>query len=90
MAIIIEQVVIWLIIAVVVGCIGELFAGRHTVDGLLGATILGLLSILLLIGVLHFHIEGEPFFSNVPLISTILAAAVLVTVWSGFVYEEES
>ena len=86
MAISIAQIIIWVVIAVVIGCIGELFAGRHTIYGIIGAVTLGLLAILLVIGVLHFHIDGEPSLSHVPLISSMLAAAIFVTLWSGFVY----
>src|SRR6266436_5527399 len=37
-------------------------------------------------GVLHWHIDGEPYLNGVPLITSILAAAVLVALWSAFAY----
>src|SRR5947209_627981 len=78
--------IIWILIAALVGVVGELLARRRAPDGLLGAIILGLLAIFLIVGVFHFHIAGEPSLAGVPLISSILAAAILVAIWSGFAY----
>lgn len=82
----ISQVVIWLLMSIIVGCAGELIAGRHALDGFMGAIFLALLAILLVDGIFHFQVVGEPHYFNVPLISTLFAAAVLVTVWSGYLY----
>jgi len=80
------QVLIWIVIAAVVGVVGELIARRRAPDGIIGAILVGLLAIFLIVGVFHFHITGEPFWGGVPLISTIIVAALLVAVWSGFAY----
>ncbi len=48
--------------------------------------MLGLLAIFLIVGVFHFHIVGEPTLEGVPLISTIIAAAILVALWSSIAY----
>jgi uncharacterized membrane protein YeaQ/YmgE (transglycosylase-associated protein family) len=77
---------IWLIIAVLVGVVGELIARRRAPDGIIGAAILGFLAIFLIVGVFHFSIAGEPTIDGVPLISSIVVAAVLVVIWSGFAY----
>ncbi len=58
MSITLTQLIIWVIIAALVGFVGEL----------------------------HFHIAGEPSLGGVPLISSIIAAAILVAIWSGFAY----
>lgn len=34
----------------------------------------------------HFQITGEPKWENVPLISSIIVAALLVAIWSAFAY----
>ncbi|HLX58380.1 MAG TPA: GlsB/YeaQ/YmgE family stress response membrane protein [Ktedonobacteraceae bacterium] len=78
--------IIWIIVAALVGIIGELLAGRRVPDGLLGAIIIGFLAIFLVVGVLGFHISGEPFLAGVPLISSIIVAAILVFIWSAFAY----
>ena len=80
------QLIIWIIIAAIVGVIGELIAGRRAPDGILGAIIVGFLAIFLIVGVLHFHIGDEPLLNGVPLISSVIVAAILVFLWSRFAY----
>jgi len=80
------QLIIWIIIAAIVGFIGELIAGRRAPDGILGAIIVGFLAIFLIVGVLHFHIGDEPLLNGVPLISSVIVAAILVFLWSRFAY----
>jgi uncharacterized membrane protein YeaQ/YmgE (transglycosylase-associated protein family) len=86
MTITLTTLLIWLLIAAIVGVIGELIAQRRAPGGIIGAIVLGFLAIFLLVGVLHLHIPGEPFWYGVPLISSILVAAILVAIWSGFAY----
>ncbi len=86
MNITLTTLVIWLIIAALVGFVGELIAHRHTPDGIIGATVVGLIAIFLIVGVFHFSIVGEPRLNGVPLISSIITAALLVILWSGFAY----
>jgi len=86
MVITLGDLIIWLIIAALVGFIGELLARRRTPFGIVGAIILGFIAIFLVVGVLHWHIIGEPYLNGVPLITSILAAAVLVAIWSAFAY----
>lgn len=86
MVITLTELVIWLLIAALVGIVGELIARRRAPDGLLGAIILGFIAIFLIVGVFHFSIAGEPFLYGVPLISSIIAAAILVAIWSGIAY----
>jgi len=80
------QVLIWIVIATLVGVVGELLAHRRAPDGIVGAILVGLLAIFLVVGVFHFHITGEPSLGDVPLISTIIVAALIVAIWSGFAY----
>src|SRR5260370_26435074 len=86
MSIRLTQLIIWIIMAALVGVIGEFIARRRAPDGIIGAIILGLLAIFLIVGVFHFHIVGEPSLSGVPLLSSIIAAAILVAIWSAFAY----
>src|SRR5579859_3367689 len=80
------QVLIWIVIAALVGVVGELLARRRAPDGIIGAILVGLLAIFLIVGVFHFRITGEPLLGGVPLISSIIVAALLVGLWSGFAY----
>ncbi|HEY7124255.1 MAG TPA: transglycosylase [Ktedonobacterales bacterium] len=86
MSVTIAQLLIWALIAAIVGIVGELLAGRRGPAGIVGAILLGWLAIFLIVGVFHFHIVGEPVWQGVPLISSILAAAVLAGIYSALVY----
>ena len=77
------QFIVWLIVAAVVGFIGELIAGRRAPDGFLGAIMVGLFAIFLIVGFFHFSIQGEPKLEGVPIISTLIAAAMVVALWSS-------
>jgi uncharacterized membrane protein YeaQ/YmgE (transglycosylase-associated protein family) len=77
------QLIVWIIIAAIIGVLGEFIAGRRAPAGILGAVMIGLLAIFLIVGFFHFHITGEPTLEGVPLISAIIAAIMLVIVWSS-------
>lgn len=86
MTLTLTSLLIWLLIAALVGIIGELLARRRAPDGIIGAIVVGFIAIFLIVGVFHFHIVGEPTVYGVPLISSIIAAAILVLIWSAFAY----
>jgi uncharacterized membrane protein YeaQ/YmgE (transglycosylase-associated protein family) len=86
MSITLTELIIWLIIAAIVGFLGEALAHRRGPGGILGAMLVGFLAIFLVVGVFHFHISGEPFLDGVPLLSSILVALVLVLLWSFVAY----
>jgi uncharacterized membrane protein YeaQ/YmgE (transglycosylase-associated protein family) len=86
MSITFAQLIIWVIIAAIVGFLGELIAGRRAPAGILGAIMVGLFAIFLIVGFFHFSIVGEPTVNGVPIISTIIAAVVLVVIWSSLAY----
>jgi uncharacterized membrane protein YeaQ/YmgE (transglycosylase-associated protein family) len=86
MVITLGNLIIWLIIAALVGIVGKLIARRRTPFGLVGAIILGFIAIFLVVGVFHVHIIGEPTINGVPLLTSIIAAAILVFIWSAFAY----
>ncbi len=86
MTLTLTSLIIWILIAALVGFVGELIARRRAPDGIIGAIIVGFLAILLVVGILHLHIVGEPVLYGVPLITSIIAAAILVFIWSRFAY----
>lgn len=86
MTITLTQLLLWLIIAAIIGLLGEVIARRRAPDGIIGAIILGFIAILLVNGILHISIKGEPVIDGVPIITSIIAAALLVFVWSAFAY----
>ena len=73
MVITLGDLIIWLIIAALVGFVGELLARRRTPFGIVGAIVVGFIAILLVVGVFGLHIAGEPTLNVVPLITSILA-----------------
>ncbi|HET8841204.1 MAG TPA: GlsB/YeaQ/YmgE family stress response membrane protein [Ktedonobacteraceae bacterium] len=90
MTITIGSLIVMIIIAAVVGVIGEMLARRRSSFGIGGAIILGFIAIFLVTAVLHWHIVGEPILNGVPLITSILAAAVLIALWSALAYRRVS
>lgn len=84
------EFIVMVILAALVGIIGEALARRHAPMGCVGATILGFIAIFLVNEVLHLHIIGEPSLDGVPLITSIIAAAILVAIWSAFAYHRVS
>ncbi len=80
------QFIIWLIIAAIIGFLGELIAGRRAPAGILGSIMVGLFAIFLIVGFFHFSIKGEPTLEGVPIISTIIASAMIVAFWSSVSY----
>ncbi len=82
MTITLIQLLIWIVIAAIVGIAGELIAGRRGPHGFIGATLLGWLAIFLIVGVFHFHIIGEPVWQGVPILSSIIAAVLLAALYS--------
>ncbi len=86
MVITLGDVIVWLIIAALVGFVGELLARRRTPFGIVGAIMVGFIAIFLVVGVLHWHIIGEPYLNGVAVITSILAAAVVVLLWNAFAY----
>jgi uncharacterized membrane protein YeaQ/YmgE (transglycosylase-associated protein family) len=83
MTVTLTQFVIWLIIAALIGIIAEFIAGRRAPAGIFGAIMVGLFAIFLIVGFFRFHIAGEPLVNGVPIVSAIIAAIVLVIIWSS-------
>ncbi len=90
MTITLGSLLIMLIIAALIGVLGEMLARRRAPMGIVGAIILGFIAIFLVTGVLHWSIQGEPYLNGVPVITSILAAAVLIAIWSAFAYRRVS
>lgn len=86
MTITLGSLFIMLLISAIIGVVGEMLARRRAPFGIVGAIILGFIAIFLVTAVLHWHISGEPFLNGVPVITAIIAAAVLVALWSAFAY----
>ena len=86
MVITLGALIVWLLIAALVGFVGELLAHRRAPFGIIGAIILGFIAIFLVVGVLGIHFVGEPTLNHVPLITSISVAAIVVAIWSAYGY----
>lgn len=80
------EFMVMVIIAALVGVIGEVLARRRKPFGFIGAAVLGFIAIFLVTNVLHWHLADEPYLDGVPLITSVIAAAILVALWSAFAY----
>ncbi|GER86842.1 hypothetical protein KDW_10040 [Dictyobacter vulcani] len=80
------DLLIWLIIALVGAFIGEAIARRRTRDGLLGATIIGFIGMLIVVGFLGLHISNDYYIGGAPLLTSLIVAAICVALWSGLAY----
>ena len=86
MVITIGALIVWILIAALIGFLGELLAHRRAPFGIIGAIILGFIAIFLVVGVLGIHIAGDPRLNGVPLFTSIIVAAIIVAIWSAFAY----
>jgi len=86
MTITLSALIIWLLIAALIGFVGELLARRRAPFGIIGAIVLGFIAILLVVGVLGVHFAGDPTLNGVPLFTSILVAAIVVLLWSAFAH----
>ena len=80
------QFIILLLIAAVIGLIAEFLTGRRAPAGFLGSIMVGLFAIFLIVGYFKFQIDGEPTLEHVPIISTIIAAIMVVVIWTSLSY----
>ncbi len=58
MVITFSALIIWILIAALIGFLGELLARRRAPFGIVGAIILGFIAIFLVVGVLGIHFAG--------------------------------
>ena len=81
-----QNLLIWLLIALVGGFLGETLAHRRAPDGIIGATIIGFIAMLLIVGLLGIHISNDVWIGGAPLITSLIVAAIFVALWSGLAY----
>ncbi|HEV2660325.1 MAG TPA: GlsB/YeaQ/YmgE family stress response membrane protein [Ktedonobacteraceae bacterium] len=86
MTITLPHLLVWLLIALIAGFLGELIARRRAPAGIIGATVIGFIAIFLIVGVLGLHIAGDPLVAGVPFFTSVIVAAILVAIWSSFAY----
>jgi uncharacterized membrane protein YeaQ/YmgE (transglycosylase-associated protein family) len=73
--------IVYLVIAAIVGLVAEFLVGWRLPFGFIGAIIAALLGMWLLTNVIHLTISGDYVFYGVPLIRALLGAVILVALW---------
>src|SRR5256885_12427511 len=72
--------IIYLIVAAIVGLVAEFIIGWRLPFGFVGAIIAALVGIWLLTNVINVVIPGDPTIYGVPIIKALLGAIILVAV----------
>lgn len=78
--------IIWLIIALIGAFIGELIARRRARDGIIGATVIGFIGMVIVVGLLGIHFTNDKWIAGAPIFTSLLVAAICVALWSGLAY----
>jgi uncharacterized membrane protein YeaQ/YmgE (transglycosylase-associated protein family) len=73
--------IVYLVIAAIVGLIAEFLVGWRLPFGFIGAIIAALLGIWLLTNVINLTIAGDPVIYGVPIIKALIGAIILVALW---------
>lgn len=77
------NVIMYLVIAMIVGVIAEFIVGWRVPFGIVGAIIAGIVGVWLMTRVLNVQIDGlnDPMLYGVPLIHGLIGAMILVAIW---------
>ncbi|MGB8345383.1 MAG: hypothetical protein WCD86_10895 [Ktedonobacteraceae bacterium] len=73
--------IVYLIIAAIIGLIAEFLVGWRLPFGIIGAIIAALVGIWLVTNVIQISISGDPVIDGVPIITSLIGAIILVAVW---------
>ena len=75
------QLIVYILVALLAGLLAERLVGAALPGGLLGTILAALLGIWLMASVLHFAVPGDIDLAGVPLLTTILGAALVLVIW---------
>ena len=78
--------IIYLVVAAIVGLVAEFIVGWRLPFGFIGAIIAALVGIWLLTNVVQLNINGDPVVYGVPIIKALLGAIILVALWHFVTY----
>ncbi|MBV9227953.1 MAG: transglycosylase [Chloroflexi bacterium] len=78
--------IVYLIVAAIVGLVAESIVGWRLPFGIIGAIIAALIGIWLLTNVLVLSGVGDIYLAGVPLIRALLGAIILVALWHLLTY----
>ena len=75
------QLIVYLVIAAIVGLVAEFIVGWRLPFGIIGAVIAALVGVWLLTNVISLIIVGDLIIFGVPIIKAFIGALILVAVW---------
>ncbi|BCL79930.1 hypothetical protein ccbrp13_23950 [Ktedonobacteria bacterium brp13] len=75
--------IMYLVIALIVGVIAEFIVGWRVPFGIVGAIIAGIIGVWLMTKVLNVQIDGlnDPVLYGVPLIHGLIGSIILIAIW---------
>ncbi len=73
--------IVYLVVAAIVGLVAEFIVGWRLPFGIIGAVIAALVGVWLLTNVINLTIAGDPNIKGVPIIKALIGAIILVALW---------
>lgn len=80
------SLIIYLVVAALVGLVAEFIVGWRLPFGFIGAIVAALIGIWLLTNVVQLNINGDPVVYGVPIIKALIGAIILVALWHLVTY----
>ncbi|HLX55675.1 MAG TPA: hypothetical protein VKR83_01480 [Ktedonobacteraceae bacterium] len=80
------NVIVYLIVAAIVGLIAETLVGWRLPFGFIGAIIAALIGIWLMTNIIIISGVGDIYIDGVPLIRALIGAIILVAIWHLITY----
>jgi uncharacterized membrane protein YeaQ/YmgE (transglycosylase-associated protein family) len=81
-----STLIIYLIVAMIIGFAAEFIVGWRLPFGFVGAIVAALLGIWLMTNVITISNIGDVYIDQIPLLRALLGAIVLVALWHVFTY----
>jgi len=78
--------IVYLIVAAIVGLIAEFIVGWRLPFGIIGALIAALVGIWIVNNLIIIRISGDPVIQGVPIIRTLIGAVIFVAIWHLLTY----
>ena len=81
-----ETLIVYLVVAAIVGLVAEFIVGWRLPFGIIGAVIAALVGVWLLTNVINLTIVGDRTIYGVPIIKALIGAVILVALWHLLTY----
>ncbi len=81
-----STLIVYLVVAMIIGFIAEFIVGWRLPFGFVGAIIAAIIGIWLMTSVFVISNVGDVYVDNIPLLRALIGAVVLVALWHLFTY----